>query len=93
MHCITRVFCSSHVCASTKIICPHCDAQGVAPDIPEYYAFLISSGTSALACVIGMFVFPDCDPEDLKKFYVNTRWVSPFSQLVPERGVIGECSV
>ena len=64
--------------------------KGVAPDIPEYYAFLISSGTSALACVIGMFVFPDCDPEDLKKFYVNTRpfgWWGPVRKTFPKEAL------
>jgi len=57
-------------------------------NIPEYYSFMIASGSSLLGCVIGTYLTPQTDHSVLLNFYRKTR---PFgfwkhiNRLLPEK--------
>jgi Na+/proline symporter len=52
------------------------------PDIPEYFAFMIATGSSLLGMIIGTYTTPPTDEKVLYEFYRRTR---PFGLWKPVR--------
>ncbi len=52
------------------------------PDIPEYYAFIITTTSSLVGMVLGTYAFPQTDENVLYEFYRRTR---PFGLWGPVR--------
>jgi hypothetical protein len=60
----------------------------VGGQIPEYYFFIIASGSSLLGCIIGTYLTPPTEQAVLENFYKTTRpfglWKSVKNVFSPE---------
>ncbi|MCG8307935.1 MAG: hypothetical protein MI975_11135 [Cytophagales bacterium] len=56
-------------------------------NIPEYYAFIISSSCSLVGCILGTYLTPETDRKVLENFYTKTR---PFGMWRKVKGILPE---